>query len=938
MIDEAAPSVVFATGARSTGSRARSELGKALVARDAQAWESAALHYSRYLDSSPDDFAIWVQLGHALKESGRTVDALAAYSEAMRLNDRDPDLLLNFGHLYKVMGLREEAIGLYRRSATLDGNAHAVGELRALGVEPPEVSPWLKSAAPTRTARAGALARTWRRLRSLFEHRIRRSVIRGDRARDRGDWDEAARRYRDHLDAHRSDVCIWVQFGHALKEGGRPLDALAAYQTAQAIGGDDADLLLQLGHVHKVLGRTDDAGVFFRRAVALGEPRAAGELQALTSLSRTPPATVADVVFERPPSVAGSAKVLIVVPLYKTPELVPGLIDSLVAIAYEIRAQAATVVLINDSPDHPGLARAIEEHVARLRAVAPVEVVTNERNLGFVGSANGGLQMALQAGADVLLLNSDALMAAGALTELVEVAYSDTMISAVSPRSNNATICNSPYPEHFRALEHGPALDAHRQVSHLLPRVTYVPTAVGFCLYIKRTMIVEFGVFDTIYGGGYNEENDFLFRCNRRGYRAALANHAYAFHIGSVSFSKSVTSTQEREAKNHAILVSRYPEYDRSVQRYLSSSEYEAQRIIAGVVHEDRKRVIFDCHNVGAYHAGTFEYMKQLIAAFVRTKSDLYEFYISCSHAALVFHGFDKIVGLRFCWGREREMAPFAAAIRLSQPFSRADLQSLRTLAPVTGFVMLDTIAMDCQYLDDQDLAPLWRQMLETTDMLGYLSGFSRDEFVRRFNVPDDVEQFVALCSTAAAEYLASPPAAAQRRHILVVGNHYAHKHVHDAIVALKRAGVTAPIVALGLEPPPELGATGYKAGELSQGLVDSLYDGAIAMVFPSHLEGFGLPVMHALSRSVPVIARRLPVLEEIRRKTELGGNIHLFDTTAEMAAQATRPPPWASAGASLEPVHTWADCAEDLAGALERAFGRLDYATLARRIARAGA
>ena len=135
-------------------------------------------------------------------------------------------------------------------------------------------------------------------------------------------------------------------------------------------------------------------------------------------------------------------------------------------------------------------------------------------------------------------------------------------------------------------------------------------------------------------------------------------------------------------------------------------------------------------------------------------------------------------------------MAPFAAAIRLSQPFTRSDLQTLRPLAPVTAFIMLDTIAMDCQYLDDQDLALVWRQMLETTDMLGYLSEFSRCEFVRRFDVPDDVEQFIALCSTAHAEYLGKPIPASAREHILVVGNHYAHKHVYEAIVGMKRAGV----------------------------------------------------------------------------------------------------------------------------------------------------
>ena len=914
---------------------ARKALVRALALRDAKAWAAAAVDYRKYLEANPYDQAIWVQLGHALKESGDVVGALAAYSEALRLKE-DSDVLLSFGHLYKVMGLWDASISFYRRSAALDGNADAVRELRSFGQQPPEVSPTARTdSAIAGAAPAARLLSIWRgRLKSLFDRWVRRSLARGNYARDHKDWATARERYRAHLDAHPQDFAIWVQFGHVLKEGRQPAQALTAYKTAEAIRPDDADLVLQVGHVYKVLGRPDEARSYYDRAVSLGERRAVAELDALTSLSTTPPIANTQVLARTaiPPS-AGPAKVHIVVPLYKAPELVPGLIDSLVAIAEEIRARGATVVLINDSPDHLGLARALDEHVARLRRVAPVEVVTNPHNLGFVGSANSGLQMALQSGADALLLNSDALIAPGSLGELIEVAYSDAMISAVSPRSNNATICNSPYPDYFRTLDHAQALAAHQQLAPFLPRVTYVPTAVGFCLYIKRVMIAEFGLFDTVYGGGYNEENDFLFRCNRRGYRAALANHAYAFHIGSVSFNQSPVTTGQRELENHKILIDRYPEYDRSVTRYFDGIEYKTQRLLSGLVSGGRRRVLFECGNIGQYHAGTFEYMKAVISAFVSQSK--FSCYVSCSHASLVFHELDKITGLEFCWGHEADMAPFAAAIRLSQPFTRADLLNLRRLAPVTGFVMLDAIAMDCQYLDDHDLGPIWRQMLETTDMVGYLSEFTRKEFASRFNVPSDVEQFTALCSTAEGEYIITKPHAARRKHILVVGNHYAHKHVYDTIVGLKRAGVSTPIVALGLDAPPDLGITAYKAGDLPQELVDSLYDEAVTMVFPSHYEGFGLPVMHALARSVPVIARRLPVLEEIKRKTERGVNVHLFDTTAEMVAHLSPPPRWIGERSNTEPVQTWASCAADLSQALDRAFARLDYATLARRIAR---
>jgi tetratricopeptide (TPR) repeat protein len=111
-------------------------LARANAARDAHDWTTAAQHYRLYLESKPRHFAIWVQLGHALKEAGLFPEAFAAYSRAQRLIPCDADLLLSFGHLYKLMGRRAEAIAFYRQSAECDGNADACDELQRLGAQP----------------------------------------------------------------------------------------------------------------------------------------------------------------------------------------------------------------------------------------------------------------------------------------------------------------------------------------------------------------------------------------------------------------------------------------------------------------------------------------------------------------------------------------------------------------------------------------------------------------------------------------------------------------------------------------------------------------------------------------------------------------------------------------------------------------------------------
>ncbi|OWK32928.1 rhamnan synthesis F family protein [Sphingomonas mucosissima] len=105
-------------------------------ARDAGSWAVAAEHYRSYLDANPTSFAIWVQLGHALKEAGELARAEEAYLQAERLYPGDSDLALNLGHLMKSMRRQSDAARYYARSFQIDGNRQACAELKSLGISP----------------------------------------------------------------------------------------------------------------------------------------------------------------------------------------------------------------------------------------------------------------------------------------------------------------------------------------------------------------------------------------------------------------------------------------------------------------------------------------------------------------------------------------------------------------------------------------------------------------------------------------------------------------------------------------------------------------------------------------------------------------------------------------------------------------------------------
>lgn len=628
-------------------------------------------------------------------------------------------------------------------------------------------------------------------------------------------------------------------------------------------------------------------------------------------------------------------KTLVIAPLYKNAALVEGLVEAILAARADFDALPARMLFINDSPGDLSLQAVLDRELPRLAGKVDFTLWFNERNLGFVQTCNRGMAHALEAGEDVVLLNSDALLTPGCLREMSAVAYSDPMIGYVSPRSNNATICNSPYPDRFRHLDFPAALDAHRAIQAMLPRVTYTPTVVGFCMLIRHALLAEFGLFDPVYGGGYNEETDLVLRGNRRGYRSALANHAFAYHLGGQSFSLSEVPPYERERKNRRILLGRYPEYERAVDRYFTSAQCRAQHVLGALAPEEdgRHRILFHVPYLADFYNGTFEMTARTIAAFVQQFAQRYRCFIFGPAEAIAFHGLDRISGLEVLDAESRE-APYLAAVRLSQPFAPEDL-SLTPLAAITGYAMHDSIALDCLNLDENDLGALWERMVQTAGLLLYVSEFSAAQFNRRFQAPKAVVQVPALLSTEAAEYLPSVTAAGAADAILVVGNHYAHKHAVETAEAIHALDPAARVILLGVEVPARENLASYRAGDLDPDLIERIYAEARVVVFPSHYEGFGLPLMQALARKVPVVARRLPPFEEIAARTPLAANITLHVATTDLAAAALVPRIWSDKPTKTKaPVRRWADVAADLAKGIETARAGLDFATLRARMA----
>ena len=120
-------------------------------------------------------------------------------------------------------------------------------------------------------------------------------------------------------------------------------------------------------------------------------------------------------------------------------------------------------------------------------------LIENKKNLGFVATVNIGL--GLHKDRDVVLLNSDTEVYDHWLDRMQDAAQKDNNIATVTPFSNNATICSFPEFNQDNPLTQAISPEQLNQwfaeLNH--QKSVDLPTAVGFCMLIKREVLESIG-------------------------------------------------------------------------------------------------------------------------------------------------------------------------------------------------------------------------------------------------------------------------------------------------------------------------------------------------------------------------------------------------------------------------------------------------------------
>lgn len=215
-------------------------------ARDSRNWPAAATCYKQAVQLQPHALGIFVQLGHALKESGQFADAEVAYRRFLAESAEDADIHLQMGHLFARQERFSDALPWYERALELAVDNRQIADDARRGLKEANGGPVLKR-------RRAVLGLTERRrffdarnvLISLVEEEGCEDLtgILGNVFKELGEFDEAGRyyeRYRAYAETAGNDILFdaELQLGHFEKVQRKYAAALGHFARADAVFAD----------------------------------------------------------------------------------------------------------------------------------------------------------------------------------------------------------------------------------------------------------------------------------------------------------------------------------------------------------------------------------------------------------------------------------------------------------------------------------------------------------------------------------------------------------------------------------------------------------------------------------------------------------------------------------------------------------------------------
>ncbi|MEE9464489.1 MAG: glycosyltransferase, partial [Candidatus Neomarinimicrobiota bacterium] len=198
-------------------------------------------------------------------------------------------------------------------------------------------------------------------------------------------------------------------------------------------------------------------------------------------------------------------------------------------------------IILVDNNSHDGTIEAVEE------AFPEVEIISNDRNLGFAPALNLGLEQA--SGEYILSLNPDTIVEEGTLQVLVDYLQANPEVGCVGPKILNGdgtfqSAAKRSFPRPWVAftkfiglarLFPNSRLFARYNLTYLNPNTTHEVEAVsGSCMCMPRKVLEVVGPMDEDFFLG-GDDLDYCYRIRQAGFRVVYQPAAQIIHFKGVS-------------------------------------------------------------------------------------------------------------------------------------------------------------------------------------------------------------------------------------------------------------------------------------------------------------------------------------------------------------------------------------------------------------------
>ena len=533
-----------------------------------------------------------------------------------------------------------------------------------------------------------------------------------------------------------------------------------------------------------------------------------------------------------------------------------------------------------------------EQFVGKLEGVdrgeREVLYLRRTHNVGFPANVNGAF--ALAAPADVVVLNSDCVVTDGWLEGLREAAYADSLVATSTALTNHGSLASVPYratplPQLPAEWSLDAAAAAVRSRSlRLRPRL---PTAIGHCMYVRRSALDLVGGFDLVFSPGYGEEVDFSQRCVQSGLCHVLADDVLVLHHGGGSFVTNGKRNPVQDA-HERIINARYPYYRDSVRLIqgdvagpLSRAISAARRALKGL------SVVIDARVLTGPMTGSQLHVLELIAALNRTGGVRITAVVPDDLSGYGAIALRKLPDVKVATRAELAAGHFERADVVHRPYqvnNHEDLSFLARLGERLIVTNQDLIGYhNPSYFRDSEAWNGYRRVtrwaLAVADRVLFFSAHARDDALAEDLVEPGRASVVHIGvdhTFVRPDQTPVPPRGAARlpggaETILCLGTDFRHKNRIFALRMLEQLRrrhdwrgyllLVGPRVAQGSSAPdeaeeialrPGLGESVLSFGSVSEAEKTWLFRRAGLVLYPTVHEGFGLVPFEAADHGVP--------------------------------------------------------------------------------------